>query len=137
MSDTEPIDFDKRVSQYVQLRDKIREIEKRQKEELAPYKSALDKLGDILLTHLNNTNQERAGSAHGTAYKSTKDSCTIADKDAFWAFASSLGDPRDMADIKANVTAVRDYMEEKKLPVPGVNFSSITKIGVVRANGKE
>jgi hypothetical protein len=32
---------------------------------------------------------------------------------------------------------VRDYMEEKKLPVPGVNFSSITKIGVVRANGQE
>jgi hypothetical protein len=139
MSETEPINFDRRVAQYVQLRDKIREIEKRQKEELAPYKGALDKLGDILLTHLNDTNQERAGSAHGTAYKSTKDSCSIADKELFWEFAKLVGggDPRDMVDIKANVTAIRDYMEKEKLPVPGVNFSSVVKIGVVRANGKE
>ena len=134
MSETEPIDFDKRVSQYVQLRDKIREIEKRHKEELSPYKAALDKLGDILLTHLNDTNQERAGSAHGTAYKSTKDSCTIADKDAFWQFVNTLTDPRDMIDFKANVVAVREFMETNKTPIPGLNFSSRLEVGVLRSS---
>jgi hypothetical protein len=128
------INFDAHVDKYVRLRDKITEINKKHKEELAPFKEALDTLGDMLLGHLNSTHQESSATKHGTVYKTKKDSVSIADMTAFWEFVTSQGQ-MDMVDRKANVTAVREYMEEKKLPVPGVNFSSVAIVGVRRANG--
>src|SRR5271166_1441084 len=128
------IDIEKRVGQYVKLRDKIKEIKKRHEEELAPFTGALDKLNAVLLQHLNSINTESARTKEGTVTKSKKASCTVVDKSAFWTYVVTQG-TFDMIEYKANVKAVEDYIaqqaERAKLdpatevgPPPGVNYST-------------
>lgn len=125
------IDFSTRVSQFVRLRDKIKAIKEQHKEELAPYVDALDKLETMLLSHLDTVGADKVSSSSGTVYRTTKHSASIADMTAFWGFVTSTS-AFDLVDKKANVTAVREYMEEFKQPVPGVNVSSVHTVGVRR-----
>jgi len=128
---TTEIDIDKRVGQYVQLRDNIKEIEARHKEELAPFKDALEQLGNLLLSHLNSTKTDSARSKSGTAFKTTKHSATLADKQKFWDYVEST-EQWELLDFKANVTAVGAFIEERRELPPGVNYSSIETVNVRR-----
>lgn len=139
---TEPFDAEKRTDQFIRLRDKIKEIETKQEEELKPYKDMLAKLGGELLEHLNKTGAQSVKTKFGTPYKSTKVSVTVADKSAFWTWMVA-SDNLDFLDIKANQTAVKTYMEEQTSlaekdpnitpsPPPGINYSTWQDICVTR-----
>lgn len=140
------INFDKRVEQFVALRDKIKTIKEKQKAELEPFNAALEKLGGILLGHLNATGAENVGTGHGTVYRKMKKSATIADREAFWAYCVAQGE-FDLFDIKANAVAVEAHINEKVEaaktdptivpgPPPGINFTAIAEVGVQRASKK-
>jgi hypothetical protein len=139
------VDIEKRVGQYVKLRDRIKELEEQHEKELAPYKSALETLNEVLLQHLNSVNAESARTANGTVTRCQKKSCTIADKSAFWTFVVTQG-KFDMIEYKANVKAVEDYIKSQAAeaqlnpgkgievgPPPGVNYSTRFVVGVRRA----
>jgi len=126
-----PMNIDTRVAQYVALRDKIKAIKDRHKEELAPYTETLELLNGVLLGHLNTIGADRAGTAAGTVYKTAKKSASIADMSAFWTYVVTQGD-FDMVDKKANPTAVEAYIEANGTPPPGVNFSVMDVVGVQR-----
>jgi hypothetical protein len=125
-------DIAKRVGQFVKLRDKIAEIKKAQKEFLKPYNETLEQLNAVLLAHLISVNTNSASTDAGTVYKNEKKSASLADPEAFRKFviANQLF---DLIDWKANVTAVEDYINEKELPPPGVNYSSTFVAGVRRS----
>jgi len=123
--------FDTRVGQYVKLRDKIKEISDRQKEELAPYKATLEKLNSVLLGHLNTVGADNVGTAEGTVYKTAKKSASVADMTAFWAYVTSHDD-FDMVDKKANPSAVEAFIEANGVPPPGVNWTVMEVVGVRR-----
>lgn len=129
---TTPVDFDKRVGQYIALRDKIKAIKDKQKLELAPYTETLEKLNGVLLGHLNTVGGDRVGTSHGTVYKTIKKSASIADASAFWTYVVTAGD-FDMVDKKANATAVEAYIKANKTTPPGVNFSVLEVVGVQRS----
>lgn len=124
--------FETRVAQYVKLRDKIKEIQDRHKEELAPFKELLEKLNSVLLGHLNTVGADNVGTGAGTVYRTTKKSASIADMSAFWDYVTSQGD-FDMVDKKANATAVEEYIAEHGAPPPGVNWNCVDVVGVRRA----
>lgn len=131
----QPVDFELRIGQYVALRNKVKTIKDRHKEELAPYNDAMEKLEVLLLEALKSTGQDSAKSGAGTVYKTTKRTASLEDADAFMEFVRTA-DRWDLLDRKANVTAVAEYMEENGVPVPGVKFSSILEVGI-RAAGKK
>jgi hypothetical protein len=139
------IDINKRTEQFVKLRDKIRDIKEKHKAELKPYNEALEKLGNMLLDHLNQIGVESVRADAGTPHKVIERSASIADRDAFWTWVVTQG-KFEFLDYKANVTAVRGFIDEqiekaKEDPAavptapPGVNYSEKYKIGVLR--GKE
>lgn len=141
-----PIDFDSLVGKFVKLRDKIKEIEDKHKDELKPYKDMRERLEGMLLEHLNTVGADKVGTKHGTVSRSTKPSASIADMNAFWNWVVVTGN-FDMVDKKANAPAVRDYINEQAelaktdpsivpAPPPGVNFATITKPSVRRAGEK-
>lgn len=132
---TTPIDFDTLVGKFIKLRDKIKEIEDRQSDELKPYKEMREKLEAKLLEHLETVGADKVGTAHGTVSKSIKHSASIADMNAFWNWCVTQG-TFDLIDKKANVTAVRDHIAEHGEPPPGVNFNSMQKVSVLRARTK-
>ena len=138
MSDvpTPTADFDKFVEKFVRLRDKISELEGKQKEEIAPYKDMLEKLSGIMLEHLNQISADSVRTSAGTVSRLSKHTATIADMSAFWTWVVTQGN-FDFIDKKANAVAVREFIEEHKTPVPGVNFSTRQTVGVRRPTKKD
>lgn len=128
---TPAVDINRRIQQFIELRDKIKELDQAHKDRMAPYREALDTLSGILLNHLKNINADSVAAADGTVYRTVKHSATIADGKVFWDFVLSNG-AWDLIDKKANVTAVGDFIEEHAVPPPGVNFSSVMTVGVRR-----
>lgn len=128
-----PGSFEHRVTQYVKLRDKIREKEEAHKAEMKPFKDALEQLNGMLLDMLMKTGQDSAKTAAGTAYRKTKRSATIADGDAFRRHVIGTQD-YDLIDWRANVKAVEAWVNENHEPPPGINYTTVFDVGVRRSN---
>ena len=129
--DAPPPTFEHRITQFMKLRDEIKEVEARFKAELAPLKAAEEYLKGVLLTMLDTTGQSSARTVAGTAYKKRKNSATIADGAAFRRAVIGSED-WDLVDWRANVTAVGRYIEDNSQPPPGVNWSTHIEVGVIR-----
>jgi hypothetical protein len=127
-----PASIDARVDQYVQIRDMIRDMEKKHEEAIKPYKDALEQLASVLLNHLNTTGLESARTASGTVYRSERVSATIQDVSAFWDHVVG-SENWDLIDKRANKTAVSEYVKYYGNAPPGVNYTVSHVVGVRRA----
>lgn len=125
------VDFDKRVEQYIQLRDIIREKEDAFEKEIKPFKDGLNMLNAVLLNHLNVINADNTGTQHGVVYKTAKASASIEDGKAFWEYVYTRG-AFSLLDKRANVNAVADHMKQYGTAPPGVKYSVIQRVGVRR-----
>ena len=121
----------KRIKQYIAVRDHIKVIEERHEKELAQWKSDKEKLTGIIQECLIAAGAESIATTEGTAYTTTRYTASLADPKAFMDFVIS-NKLFDLMDRKANAPAVRDYCAEKGVLPPGVNLSSISTIGVRR-----
>jgi hypothetical protein len=129
------MDFEKRISQYVALRRRIKELDDAHAEKMRPMREALDTLNVCLLDMLKATKQDNAKTPAGTAYKKTTASATIADMGSFRRHVIGAQD-FDLVDWRANPVAVRKFIEENEAVPPGVTFVEKTDVGVRAANGK-
>lgn len=137
-----PPNFEKRIEQYVKLRDEIKRLDDEHKSKMKPYRDTLEQLNGVILQGLQATNSDSAATAAGTAYRTTKPSASIADATAFWSFVTTQG-YWDLLDKRANITAVKDYIEQqeelaksdptiKPGPPPGINYTTKVEVGVRR-----
>lgn len=127
-----PASIDELVSQYVRLRDKIKEADDAHKAKLKDAKEHLENLNNTLLDRLNQVGGESVKTSSGTVYRTTKRSASIADGDAFRQFVIN-NEAFDLVDWRANPNAVDDFIKEEKAPPPGVNFATHFVVGVRRA----
>lgn len=137
------INIQKRAAQYIQLRDKIAEMEKAHEATLVPYKSLLQEINTDLLNHLDSQKVEAMKTEVGTVYVYEKSSASVADAEAFMKHVIDNQD-WDLIERRANVTAVKAYLDasiekakadpsvQPGLP-PGVNLSRFRMVGVRRA----
>lgn len=127
-------DIAKRVEQFITLRDMKAALQEKHKSELQPVNEAMALLEDVFMQHLGALNVDNMKTAHGTIYKSTKKSASVADMDAFWAYVVTQG-AWHLLDKKANVTGVEEFINDpanQGLPPPGVNWSQIAVPRVTR-----
>jgi hypothetical protein len=126
------VDVNKRVEQFIALRDKIDEMKERHKQELAPLEDAKKLLEAWFLQYLQDNNLQNAKTGAGTVSIRQDASATVADGEAFrlWIIEN---DAFQFADIRANKTTVREFVEKEGVPPPGVNFSIRQAIGCRRA----
>lgn len=125
-------DFNTRVSQYVKLRDLIKERNDAHKTSMKPMNETLEQLNSVLLAHLNQVGANSAATDNGTVYRTEKKSASLADGKAFMDYVIAAN-AWDLLDRKANVTAVEEFIKGNNAPPPGVNFSSTYIVGVRRA----
>jgi len=125
------VDFNKRIEQYVKLRDKIKEMKDGFAAQLDPYAEALEQLNNLILDHLNKIGGDSVATPAGTAYRTAKKSASLADPDLFMNYVITNG-AWGLLDRKANVTAVTDFIETNNAPPPGVNFTQVFVAGVRR-----
>lgn len=125
------IDVEKRVGQYVQLRDLKNELKEKHEAELRPVIETMAMIEEELKSALNAVNATNMKTEAGTVSLSTKASASAADMSAFWTWVITQG-AFDMLDKKPNVTAITEYVNQHGVPPPGVNYSTYQGIGVRR-----
>jgi hypothetical protein len=125
-------DAEKRVAQFVALRDEIKRMDDAYAESKRPFLEMKERLEAELLKNLQETNSEGIRTKAGTVYISTRDSASLEDPEAFMKYVIE-NNAFDLMDRKANTTAVRDFIEEHHAPPPGAKFSSRQTVGVRRS----
>lgn len=126
--------MEKRIAQYVQVRDTIKERNDKFASEMQPLIETQNMLTAWLTQKLETVGAESVKTKAGTAYTTTRYSATLADPQVFMDFVKT-NDKFELIDRKANATAVRDFVETTGSLPPGVNLNAIRTVGVRRAPG--
>lgn len=126
---------EKRVKQYIQVRDALKKMDEEHDLRRRPLVELQNVLTGWLQDFMEKAGAESVKTSEGTCYSSTRYTASLADPEAFMHFVLERQD-FSLLDRKANVTAVRDYVETNGNLPPGVNLSSIKTVGVRRASGK-
>lgn len=120
------------VEKYIKVRDKVAELDEQHKIAIAPYKEVMDKIESALLAHFNETGQESARTAHGTAYRQRATSVTVASRPDFLEFVKA-NDRWDLVDARAAKKNIEEYLDEHESVPPGINFSASYKVNFRRS----
>lgn len=128
----QPLQLDAIVERYVALRDKAAALKKEHEAQLAPYKDAMERLENAILSSLKAQGGESVRTKAGTAYTSRSVSVTVADKQAFRDFIIA-NEAWDLADIRAAKKAIEEYRDSNDDIPPGLNWSEAVTVGVRRA----
>lgn len=126
------MDINELVTNYVKLRDQKAALVAHQKEKVRRYDDVLDRIEGMLLQHMQENSVESLRTEAGTAYRSTRESATIADWDAFLAHVQAT-EAWEMLEHRCNKTAVSQYRETADDLPPGVNWRAEVVVGVRRA----
>lgn len=127
-----PVAVDKRVGQYIQVRDKLKEMDKEYEERRKPLLDLQNSLSGWMMEFLEKTGGTSIKTKLGTVYLSLRYSASLADPDLFMNFVIE-NKMYDLLDRRANSTACKDYVTEKGTLPPGVNLSALKTVGVRRA----
>lgn len=125
-------DLDLQITNFIAVRDELAAIDKKweaERAEMAGYKNRLEgRIQAILESH----NQESARTKSGTAYFTRKWSAPLADPQAFMDYVVNSGE-FDLLERRANVTAVKQYVEDHQGQLPaGCSLSSYKSVRVKR-----
>lgn len=129
---TDPqVTVDKRIEQYIQVRDKLKAMDEAHAEAIKPLIEIQNLLSGWMMAFLEKSGTTSVKTAHGTCYASTRHTASLADPDAFMKYVISTG-KFELLDRRANSTAVKDFVEETNALPPGCNLNAIRTVGVRR-----
>jgi len=128
-------DMEKRVGQYVAIRDTIRDMETRHEQELEKPKALLQKLGGIIHKFMDDNNLKNLRTETGTCYVSTRWTAPVQDADAFMKFVIDSKN-FDLLERRASPTAVKAYVEEHNHLPTVVSLNALASVGVRRPDSK-
>lgn len=142
--DIKNLSVEELVKAYISLRDKKAELKAEFAKQQKPYDDALFQIESEMLAKMNDTGVESMKTAAGTAYKSIRSTVSVADKEAYKRFVlaqieaaeASAEDPLwafDFLDVKANKSAVEDFLAAKDELPPGINLRREEVVGFRRA----
>jgi hypothetical protein len=118
----------KLVEIYIGFRDAKKEAEDKIAEE---YSKPMVLLEGKLLNKLNELEVESLSSDRGTVYKLVRNSVTVADQREFRRHIIG-SEGWDLADWRANKTAVNELVEAGEALPPGVNYTQVITVGIRR-----
>ena len=123
--------IDQIVAEYIQFRDLLQDLDKRHDEKRAPLVEAQEKLTGVMQEYLDQLGADSIKTPDGTCYSKVKYSASLADPQAFMDYVIKNG-AFDLLDRKANVTAVKGFVEEHGTLPPGTSLSAIKGVNVRR-----
>ncbi len=123
------------VKGYVQLRDKLRELDTAHDEKRKPIVDMMNQLSGTLQEFLDKSGSKSVKTEFGTFYASTRYTTSLADPDTFMKYVIS-NQRFDLLDRRANATAVKQFVEETGNLPPGTNLNALRTVGVRRPGDK-
>ena len=125
-------DQDAKVKQYVWMRDDLKRMDDKHKEDRKEHTEILEKLEGQFQAFLDKTGSSAVKTRYGTFYSSTRYTASLADAEIFMDFVKDKN-LFELLDRRANSTAVKDYVTEHGTLPPGCNLNAIKTVGVRRA----
>lgn len=120
------------VEKYITLRDKKSALKGDYEEKVAAIDNVLDKLEAVLLKTFEESGMEACRTKAGTAYKSTRTSFTVADRDTFLEYVKQH-EAWEMLESRCSKKAAEEYLKENEAPPPGVNYRSEQVVNIRRS----
>jgi len=130
------VDVEKLIGKYVLLRDKVKALNDAHAAAMKPYSDAMVGVENVLMSVLDANRLTNMKTGAGTASILDKWNAVVDDPLAFRTFCIEQNQ-LDLADVRANVTAVKEYNEANGALPPGVRLTSFRKVGVRRAGKTE
>lgn len=125
--------LDELVGKYIELRDKKDKMKADFKTKTAQLDATLDKIEALLLATFNETGMESVRTDMGTAYKTSRVSTTVADRDVYFNWVGEdYENRRVFLESRCNKTAVEDYKTANNALPPGVNWSETAVVNFRR-----
>lgn len=124
--------LDALIAKYIKLRDGKSELEAAHKQEVQKFTKAMGKIEQMILAEFNETGQESAKTASGTAYRTVRTSAKVADRDTFLTFVKT-NEAWNFIENRVNKTAVEEYMVEHEDLPPGIDISRAATINIRRS----
>jgi len=130
------MDFDKAVTEYLKLRDKVDAIDAQAKKDAAELKKQMLMLENWMTLKADKEGLKNITTPHGTGYWSVHHRCSVANPEEFFNFV--IGGQRwDLMERRASKIAVKQEVEDTGAPPPGVNYSTIRVFNVRRDHAEE
>ncbi len=125
---------DKRIQQYVAIRDRIKEMDEAYEKAKKPLAAAMEEINGWLQQFLDESGSESIKTKFGTCYSSVRYSASLADAKAFMDYVIA-NEEFELLDRRANVTAVKAFVETNGSLPPGCNLTALRTVGVRRGKG--
>jgi hypothetical protein len=125
-------DLNRLVGKRIALRDKIKALNDAHKAAMKPYNEAADKFDALLLARIDELGVKTLATEAGTIFPLERWSASAEDMQKFRQYLIDM-EEWDLADIKPNVTATREYLEKNKMLPPGVKTSVFRDLGLRRS----
>lgn len=119
------------VEKYILIRDRRAARKKAYEAEDEKDESLQKQIEAKLLQAFEQTGVDSCSTEFGTAYKSSRTTASVADKEAFMTFVRDAGE-WPLLEVRAAKTAVEQYKSEHGDLPPGVSWSEMTTINVRR-----
>lgn len=120
------------VEKYIEIRDKKALLKADYEAKVAKVDTALTKLEGILLKTFDEAGMESCKTAAGTAYKTTRTSFTVADRDTFIGFVKD-NEAWEMLESRCSKKAAEEFMAANGEIPPGVNYRAEQVVNVRRS----
>jgi hypothetical protein len=125
-------DMEKRTQQFIEVRDRIKELDDKHAELMKPLRKIQEQLAGRIQAFMASNNLENLKTKSGTCYTTHRTTASLADPEAFMKYVIEHGQ-FDLLDRRANSTAVKDFVQRNKALPPGCNLNTIETVGVRRA----
>lgn len=119
------------AAKYIELRDRVAEIEAAAKAETAPLKETMGKIESYFKALAEAEGVESWKTAHGTVYLSRQDSVRLADPGVFFDFVVA-NEAWDLIEKRASKTGVRSFVESSGSLPPGADLTTRIEVNVRR-----
>jgi hypothetical protein len=123
------MNIDDATQAYLRMRDRVKQIKEKHKQELAPFNEKMDKIESALLKYFSEKGMQSCRTKHGTPYITERMSVKVVDREAYLAYVLE-NNALPFLESKANTTAVKEYMEEHEDTPPGVKVTVERKVNV-------
>jgi hypothetical protein len=128
----QPVPVDQMVENYIRLRDAKAEFGKKYDEKIAPIDAEMKRIEAELLRQFQQLGIDSAGSQSGTAYKSTRTSCSVKDWPATLGYIQQHG-LWHMLERRVSKTAVEEFVTANGDLPPGLDMRTEVTINVRRS----
>lgn len=133
--DTIPENIEKRIQQFVEIRDLMDALKEKHSRELKPLQELQEQLTGIIRSFMDAHSLANVKTDAGTCYTTTRYTATVQDAEAFMQFVIRT-QSWDLIERRANSTAVREYVKQFNNLPNGVNLTGLQQLGVRRPGKK-